>query len=354
MPLWTWLAPLIALAVMIAALFLRMTPIVTALAGLALVAAVVAAVHHAEVIARRVGEPLGTLLLSIAVTVIEVALIVSMVSAGPHNATLARDTIYCVMMITCNGLVGLCLLIGAIRHGEQSFQVMGANAILATLIALTTLALVLPTFTVSSPGPTYTKSQLIFAGTTSLVLWGMAVLFQTGRHRHYFLPTHDGANDDRPEEKPALRLSVISAALLLASLAGVVGLAHAISGPMEVAVARAGAPSIVMSIGIATLTLLPEGVAALRAALNDRLQISLNLALGSALASIGLTIPAVGFTSLLIHTPMTFGLAPKELLLVAVTFVVASITFVAGRSHGLQGIVHLVLFGAFLFFSFVP
>ncbi|HTX24746.1 MAG TPA: hypothetical protein VMD03_08820 [Steroidobacteraceae bacterium] len=356
MPLWTWLAPLLALAAMFAAVYLKMTLIVGAVAGVALIAAVIAAVHHAEVVARRVGEPFGTLLLSIAVTVIEVGLIVSVIAAspGPENATLARDTIYCVTMITCNGLVGLCLLIGAMRHGEQSFQVMGTNAILATLIALTTLSLVLPTFTTSSPGPTYTHSQLIFAGAASFVLWGTAVLLQTGRDRDYFLPTNHAADDDAHHVRPSGRLSALSLLLLLVALTAVVGLAHAGSAPLEAAVAAVGAPKTVMSIAIATLTLLPEGAAAVRAALNNRLQISLNLALGSALASIGLTIPVVGITSIWINMPMAFGLASKELLLVSVTFIIASITFVAGRSHRLQGVVHLVLFGAFIFFSFVP
>lgn len=346
-------APLVSFGLMLGALFLEITLPIAVTEMFVLAAAVMASVHHAEVVAHRVGEPLGALLLTISITVIEVALIIELIVTGPENATLARDTIFAVTMLTCNGIVGLCLVIGGLRHGEQSFHIMGANAILATLIALMTLSLVLPDFTISSPGPTYTSKQLIFAAVTSLALWGAAVFVQTVRHRDYFLPI-DRGSEENGDERPSPRAAIQSGLLLLIALVAVVGLAHEISPTLERGLARAGAPKAVLSIGIAALTLLPEGVAAVRAAMNDRLQISLNLALGSALASIGLTIPVVAFSSILLGVPIVLGLESKELVLAAVTFAVASITFVAGRTHILQGIVHLVILGAFLFFSLVP
>lgn len=347
--------PIVALGLMLAALHLRVTLPIAAVAVLVLVAAVMAAVHHAEVVARRVGEPLGTLLLTISITVIEVALIVSLIASGPESASVARDTIFSVIMLACNGIVGLCLVIGALRHREQSFHVIGANAILATLIALTTLALVLPDFTISSPGPTYTSKQLEFAAIISLALWAAALFVQSVRHRDYFLPIHrDSDEEDDESKRPSGRETILGAILLPISLVAIVGIAHAISPPLEAAVVRAGAPKAVLSVGIAALTLLPECVAAIRAAVHDRLQISLNIALGSALASIGLTIPVVALSSIALGVPIVLGLDPKELILVAVTFIVASITFVAGRTHILQGIVHLAILGTFLFFSLEP
>jgi Ca2+:H+ antiporter len=355
MSLWSWLVPLGALAVMVVAGAVPGVGTVLAiLCTVALIGAVVAAVHHAEVVARRVGEPFGTLLLSVSVTVIEVALIVSvMMAAGPETAVLARDTIFSVIMITCNGLVGASLLIGALRHGEQSFHVIGSNAILATLATLTTLSLVLPSFTSSSDGPTYTNAQLTFAAIVSLVLWGTAVFVQTIRHRDYFLPV-GAVDDDSHGPAPPKREAMVSFVMLLLALVAVVGIAHAISPVLEAFLVAAGAPKAVMSIAIATLTLAPEAAAALRDALRDRLQSSLNLAMGSALASIGLTIPAVALCSRFVGVPLVLGLAPKELVLIILTFGVASITLVAGRTHMLQGVVHLVILGAFLFFSLVP
>jgi Ca2+:H+ antiporter len=350
---WAFLIPALAVALMAVAFI---APIGAALAlacGAALIGAVIAAVHHAEVIAHRIGEPYGTLVLSISITIIEVALIVSiMLAEGEEKATLARDTIFAVIMITTNGLAGLSLLIGALRHREQSFHVIGSNAILATLMALTALTLVLPMFTTSSAGPTYTRSQLSFAAIASLLLWSMFVFVQAVRHGDYFLPV--GLEEDAHAPRPTTRAALASFGALAVSLVAVVGLAELMSPKIEMAVVAAGAPKEVLSIVIALLTLLPEGWAAVRAALADRLQTSLNLSLGSALASIGLTIPAVAFASLLMGTTLVLGLAPKELALLVLTFVVASVTLVAGRTHLLQGVVHLVIFGAFIFFALVP
>jgi Ca2+:H+ antiporter len=352
---WAYLIPAASVSLLIAAFIAPMGIVLAIACALALIGAVIAAVHHAEVIAHRIGEPYGTLVLSISITIIEVALIVTiMVAEGPEKSTLARDTIFSVIMITVNGLVGLSLLIGALRHREQSFHIVGSNAILATLITLSTLSLVLPMFTTSSAGPTYTRSQLSFAAIASLLLWGTFVFVQAVRHRDYFLPVGRDGGEDAHAAVPSTKAALASFGALSISLVAVVGLAELMSPKIEAAVLAAGAPKEVLSIVIAVLTLLPEGWAAVRAALADRLQTSLNLALGSALASIGLTIPAVAFSSMLMGTTLVLGLAPKELALLVLTFVVASVTLVAGRTHMLQGVVHLMIFGAFIFFALVP
>jgi Ca2+:H+ antiporter len=352
---WSWWVPVAALGLLATSLLLHITGTGVLLADLAaLIGAVMAAVHHAEVIAHRVGEPFGTVVLSIAVTIIEVSLLVStMLAGGPDKAALPRDTIFAVIMLTLNGLVGLSMLIGALRHGEQAFQVMGANASLATVITLSSLSLVLPGFTVSSPGPTYTPTQLIFASVASVLLWAAFVFVQTVRHRDYFLPVQrTDAQSHAPQ--PTTARTLASLGMLLVALTAVVGLAHEISPDIEAAVVAAHAPRSVVSIAIAALTLLPEGLAAVQASRADRLQTSLNLAIGGAIASIGLTIPAVSACSLLLGLPLVLGLEGKELVLLSLTFLIASFTLVAGRTHVLLGIVHLVILAAFLFFSVIP
>lgn len=352
----TWI-PLLALGVVGAGLALPDDGVLLAVAVAiaALLGAVIAAVHHAEVVAHRVGEPFGTLVLAVAVTVIEVALIISMMRAGgPDKSALPRDTIFSAIMIICNGAVGLCLLFGGLKHHEQSFRLEGATAALAALIALTTLSLVLPTFTTSSVGATYTGSQLAFASVASLVLWGVFVFVQTVRHRDYFLPTTSVADESAHATPPTPAQTWTSLALLLVALVAVIGLAKMLSPSIERAVTTAGAPQAVIGIVIALLVLLPETWAAVRAARADRLQTSLNLALGSALASIGLTIPAVAVASVLLDMPLQLGLAAKDLVLLVLTFAVSAITLGTGRTNVLQGAVHLVIFAAFLFLSLVP
>jgi Ca2+:H+ antiporter len=355
MPQWALLIPVAAIALLGAALVLPVGAALAIVCAGGLVAAVVAAVHHAEVVAHRVGEPFGTLVLAIAITIIEVALIVSMMLAGgPNTSTLPRETIFAAIMIICNGVVGLCLLLGSLRHHEQSFHIEGANTALATVIALSTLSLVLPTFTTSSVGSTYTVAQLAFASMASLVLWGAFVFVQTVRHRDYFLPVQNAADEELHAAPPSTRLAWASFGMLMVTLVAVVGLAKVLSPSIEATVAAAGAPKTVIGIAIAMLVLLPETWAAARAARANRIQTSLNLAFGSALASIGLTIPAVALASLLIGMPLALGLQAKDLVLLVLTFVVASITLVSGRTHVMQGVVHLVIFAAFLFLAFVP
>jgi Ca2+:H+ antiporter len=349
------LAPIVAAAVLAAAVLSSPGNWMLAVAGAALIAAVLAAVHHAEVIALRVGEPFGTLLLALAVTVIEVALIVSMMLAGgADQAALPRDTIYSTLMIICNGVVGLCLLVGGLRHREQSFRIQGASTSLATLVAMSTLTLVLPTFTTSSPGPTYTHSQLIFAALMSLLLWGLFVFVQTVRHRDYFLPETHADDADVHASPPTASETWASGALLVVGLVSVVGLAKVLSPSIERGLEAVGAPQAVLGIVIAMLVLLPETVAAVNAAASNRLQTSLNLSYGSALASIGLTIPAVAAASVWLELPLILGADAKSLVLLVLTFMVSILTLASGRTHAMQGSLHLVIFAAFLFLAFVP
>ena len=328
--------------------------VMAALVGAVLVATVFAAVYHAEVVAHRVGEPFGTLVLAVAVTVIEVALIVSvMLEGGTDKAGLARDTVFAAVMIVCNGIVGICLLSGGVRHHVQGFQLEGALAALAVLAALTVLTLIVPNVTTSVAGPVLSTSQLVFAGMVSLVLYGSFVFVQTVRHRDYFLPPALG-DEEAHAPPPSGRTALLSLGLLLASLIAVVVLAKALSPTLEAGVNQVGAPKAVVGIMIAALVLLPEGLAALRAARLNRLQTSMNLALGSALASIGLTVPAVAAVSIVLGQPLALGLAPKEGVLLGLTLLVAVITLGTGRTTVLQGVVHLVILAAFLFLSVVP
>jgi len=355
MPRWALFIPLVAAVVLLATLMTPVGAVLAAICTVVLIGAVVAAVHHAEVIAHYTGEPFGTLVLAVAITVIEVALIVSMmISGGSAKSELPRDTVYSAIMIICNGVVGLCLLVGGWRHHEQAFRIEGTSSPLACLIALATLSLVLPAFTTSAPGLMYTGPQLAFASVASLVLWAVFVFVQTVRHRDYFLPRDNGLDPHVHAPPPSRRLAWASFALLIVSLAAVVGLAKALAPTIERAMAAVGAPGTLIGIAIALLVLLPETWAALRAAHANRLQTSLNLALGSALASIGLTIPAVSLVSVGLDIPLVLGLEAKDLVLLTLTFVVGAITLGTGRTTVLQGAVHVVLFAAFLFLAFVP
>jgi Ca2+:H+ antiporter len=355
MPHWAWILPAVALALLAAALVWPIGGVLALACVAALIGAVVAAVHHAEVVAHKVGEPFGTLVLAVAITIIEVALILSMMLAGgAETAALPRDTIFSAVMIICNGVVGICLLLGGWRHHEQVFRLEGANSGLATLIALSTLSLVLPSFTVSAPGPSYTVAQLAFAGVASLVLWSTFVFVQTVRHRDYFLPAGNAADENLHADPPSARQAWASFGVLLAALVAVVGLAKVLSPAIERVVAAAGAPKATIGIAIALLVLLPETWAAVRAAYADRLQTSINLALGSALASIGLTIPAVALASVLLDRQLVLGLGGKELVLLVLTFLVAAFTLATGRTNIMLGAVHVVIFAAFLFLALVP
>jgi Ca2+:H+ antiporter len=256
-------------------------------------------------------------------------------------------------MIICNGVVGLCLLVGGVRHHVVAFRVEGTTPALAVLATQTTLTLVLPALTTTTPGPAFSPAQLVFAGVVSLLLYGVFIFVQTARHRDFFLP-EGTESEDAHAEPPAAVVVWLSLVTLLISLVAVVGLAKVLSPAIEGAVANAGMPQSVVGIAIALIVLLPETGAALRAALRNRMQISFNLALGSALATIGLTIPAVAVTSLTLDLPLALGLAPKEVALLALTLLLSAMTLTGGRATMLQGAVHLVVFAVFLFLAMVP
>ncbi len=350
MTAWTWLVPLAGVSILGAAIALGTGPALAFLAAAGLVGSVFAAVHHAEVVAHRVGEPFGTLVLALAVTVIEASLILSMViSGGAAQAAVPRDTIYAALMIICNGVVGVCLLVGGWHHREQSFRVEGANSGLAALVAMAGLTLVLPAFTTTTPGGTYSDSQLVFAAIASLALWAVFVFVQTVRHRDYFLPAQHADDPDAHAAPPSNAAAWASFGLLMVALVAVVGLAKVLSPTIERAVAAAGAPKAVIGVAIALIVLLPETWAAVRAARADRLQTSMNLAIGSALASIGLTIPVVAIASVWLQIPLVLGLEAKDMALLAITFIMSAITLASGRTHLMQGAVHLVVFAAFGF-----
>ena len=350
---WTWAAPAAAWFLLATSKGIAVPPLVL---GIALIATVLAAVHHAEIVAHRVGEPFGTLLLAVAVTIIELGLIVTLMSAaGEGAATLARDTVFAAVMIILNGLVGICILVGAIRHREQTFQQTGVSASLAALCALTVLTLVLPNFTVTSPGPAYSSAQLGFVAVVSFLLYATFVGVQTVRHRDYFLPPRTTVHDaDTHADPPSNQRALVSAALLVACLGGVVLLAKTLAYPIEKWVLAAGAPQAVVGVIIAALVLLPESIAAVRAALANRLQTSLNLGLGSALATIGLTIPGVAALSLFADMPISLGLGPKGIVLLFLTLIVSTLSLATGRTTILQGAVHLVILGVYLFTTIVP
>ncbi len=318
---------------------------------------IVAAVYHAEIVAHRVGEPFGTLILAVAVTVIEVALIVAvMVSAGPEPSSLARDTVFSAVMITCNGIIGVALLTAAFRHHIPTFNAEGSGAALATVAALATLTLVVPAYTTTTSGPTLSGGQLAYASLASLSLYGLFVFVQAIRHRDYFVS--DDATDDRDDalvaSSPGAREAVTSLVLLVVALVAVVGLAKTVSPNIEEGIDAAGLPASFVGVVIAFLILLPEGAAAVRAAWGNQMQASLNLALGSAMASIGLTIPVIAVLSEIIDTPLLLGLAPVQVVLLAITMFVAALTITPGRSTVMQGGVHLVLFAGFVVLSASP
>jgi Ca2+:H+ antiporter len=358
---WTVLVPVLAVAALVLTWGEHLGPVLVVLLAGLLIGAVLAAVHHAEVVAHRVGEPFGSLVLAAAVTVIEVALILElMASSGSEAATLARDTAFAALMITTNGIAGLSLLLGSRRYGVTLFNAEGSGSALAILTTLATLSLVLPAFTTSEPGKEFSPSQLAFAAVASLGLYLLFVFTQTVRHRDFFLPiTQKGQKtffeeDAGHADPPSTRDAWGSLVLLVVALVAVVGLAEEESPAIEGLVAAAGFPQSFVGVVIASLVLLPETLAAVRAARRGRIQTSLNLAYGSAMASIGLTIPAIALASIWLKGPLVLGLGAVQLVLLALTVVISMLTVVPGRATRLQGEVHLVLLAAFVFLAINP
>jgi Ca2+:H+ antiporter len=358
-PILAWTVPLLA-AVFLALKFAHVIPAeaayVLGLAGILLGATVFAAVHHAEVLALKLGEPFGSIVLAVAVTVIEVGLIVSIMLSGAEGSdVVARDTVFAAVMIVLNGVVGLCLVLGAGKHFEQTFQLQGASSALAVLGTLATLALILPNFAVAASGPSYSVLQLEGIGLMSLLLWGVFVFVQTVKHRDYFLDAPDDASRSAAaREPPSAWIALLSVALLVISLAAVVLLPKGLSYPVAEAIAAVGLPKAFVGVVIAMIVLMPEGLAAVKSALRNRLQNSINLAVGSAIASIGLTIPAVALVSLVLNRRIALGVSPTDMTLLILTLYISALTLGTGRTTVLQGTVHLVIFAAFMLISAVP
>jgi Ca2+:H+ antiporter len=355
---WTLIVPVLATVLLVFTWGRSIGALVQVLGAFALAGAVLAAVNHAEVVAHRVGEPFGSLVLAVAVTIIEVGLIVTlMISGGSGTASLARDTVFAAVMITCNGIVGLALLIGAVRFRLTIFNAEGTGAALATVTTLATLSLVLPTFTLGRPGPEFTSAQLAFAAIASLVLYAGFVITQTVRHRDFFLPLTSAGEVVEAEEHadpPSTGRALASLGLLVVALVAVVGLAKVETPAIRAGVDAVRFPPSFVGVVIALLVLLPETLAAARAASRDRIQTSLNLAFGSAMASIGLTIPAIAVASIWLEGPLILGLDATQMVLLAVTVVVGILTVVPGRATRLEATVHLVLLAAFLFLAVNP
>jgi Ca2+:H+ antiporter len=328
-----------------------------ALMGVALIGAVLSAVHHSEVIANKTGEPYGTLILALSITIIEVSLIIAMMFDGHEGSEfIARDSVFATVMIVISGVIGLCIIVGGFKHHVISFHNEGTNSALAVLTALATFVLVMPMVTVSTPGPDFTTSQLAMAGIASFVLYAAFIFFQTVSHRDYFLPQAEDKKTDLTIHavKPSHLKTTVSVLLLALSLVMVVGLAEALSPAIEAAVKAANAPRAVIGIAIAFLVLMPEGFAAVRAARANRLQSSLNLALGSALASIGLTIPVVAAVALFFNLPLSLGISALNMTLMYLAIFICALTLATGRTTLLQGAVLVIIFFEFMFLSLVP
>lgn len=320
-----------------------------------LAAGISSAVHHAEVIAHRLGPSLGTLILALSVTIIEVALIVSLMGNDtPDSATIARDTVFAAIMIVTNGIIGICIILGGLKHKELNFQTMGTTALLGVLTVLSTLTLVLPNFTETTPGPTYGAGQLIFASVASLVLYSALVWAQTKSHKSFFEAQTNEDRNGKSHDTPRLMRAIFSFLGLLLSLVAVVGLAKLLSPAIESTITQLGAPKAVVGIVVALLVLAPETFAAVNAAKTNQLQTSLNLALGSGAASIALTIPAVSVYSLTSGKPLSLGLDPKGMIFLMLTFIAGSFTFSAGRTTALHGLVHLAILASYLAIAFMP
>lgn len=355
LPLWTLIAPVLTLSLLgLQWLGFELTVWYSLVLALGLMISVMAAVHHAEIIAYGIGEPLGTLVLALAVTVIEVSLIVSIMLAAESGATvLARDTVFATVMIILNLIIGLSFLLGGARFREQSFLLSGTSTALTTLAAIVVLTLILPNFTTSVSGPRYSDSQLSFVAIVSLVLYLLFVFIQAVRHRDYF--RHIAVNEEskQPTEVP-IKTLIISGLFLLLSLVAVVLSAKLLSPIVKDGVQALGAPEALVGIIIAAIVLTPEGYASLRAAANNQLQTSLNLALGSALATIGLTIPVVAVVAIAMDMTLVLGLDNKSIVLLILSLFIASLSMSTGRITVMQGAVHVVLFLTYLFMTIVP
>ncbi|MFP7656678.1 calcium:cation antiporter [Chryseobacterium proteolyticum] len=322
------------------------------IAGILLTGSVLSAVHHAEVVAHKVGEPFGTIILALCITIIEVALIISLMIAGGDQAvTLARDTVFAAVMIILNGILGICILVGGVKYYEQFFARTSATTYLVSIVSILALTLILPNFTSSVNGPFYNMAQLIFVSIACLVIYGVFLMVQTVRHRNYFIITSDDPDSHYIPSKIATLISFI---FLVICLIIVVLMAKGLSATIENMVQSVGAPKSLVGVIIAAVVLLPEGVAAIRAARNNQIQSSVNLALGSALASIGLTIPAVSIVCIMYDIPFVLGLDRKDIILLSLSVFIVMLSLSRGKTNVLYGTVLLVNLAAYIFTVIVP
>jgi len=349
---WTIIAPTLAWMLLLSGL-IQYNVFFQILAGLFLILSVMSAVHHSEKIAHKVGEPYGTIILAVAITVIEVSIIISLMISGGNNAvSIARDTVYSATMLILNGIVGSCLFIGGLKHHVQRFSRHSVIIALVSLVSILMLTLVIPTFTSSIKGPYYTTPQLIFVSIACLIIYSTFLFAQTTRHREYFLST----SVDKKEQTIIIskRSFLISFIFLLVSLGIVVLLAKSLASTLESIVIGYKLPVQLVGVLIAAIILLPEGSAAIIAAKKNRLQTSLNLALGSALASIGLTIPCVAVVCSIFDFKITLGLDIKSIILLGLSVFTVILSLISGRSNIVYGVVLLVNLMAFVFLIIHP
>lgn len=349
---WTTSLPILAWILYFSGLIESHT-IFQIIATILLIFSVMSAVHHSEIIAHKVGEPFGTIILAVAITIIEVSIIVSlMVSGGKEASSLARDTVFSATMLILNGIVGLCLFIGALKYKEQNFSKHSATIALVSIVSIVILTLVFPTFTTSKVGPYYSTPQLIFVSIACLIIYSFFLFAQTTRHREYF---RSGDDDDKTKNvQIGKKVFITSLGFLIICLAIVVLLAKTLSPTIERIVINHHLPKTLVGIIIAGIILLPEGIAAIVASLNNRLQTSLNLALGSALASIGLTIPCVAVVSMLFQFDIILGIDIKSMLLLGLSVFIVMLSLISGRTNIVYGAVLLVNLMAYIFLIINP
>lgn len=333
--------------------FLKEGAVFTNILGAVLLfGSVLAAVHHAEVIAEKIGEPYGTIVLAVCITILEVGLIISfMLSGGEGAMTYPRDTIFAAVMLILNGILGICILVGGVKYSEQFFARSSATTYLVSLIAILTLTLILPNYTSSISGPFYSTPQLIFVSVACLVIYGTFLMVQTVRHREYFVVED---NEENQHATPSKLQTISSLVLLIICLAVVIFMAKGLSPVIENFVENIGAPRALVGVIIASVVLLPEGLAAINAARKNRIQSSINLGLGSALASVGLTIPAVSVVCLIYDIPFVLGLDIKSIILLGLSVFIVMLSLSRGKTNILYGTVLLVNLAAYIFTVIFP
>ncbi|HEY2103977.1 MAG TPA: hypothetical protein VGH08_12090 [Chthoniobacterales bacterium] len=311
--------------------------------------------RHADCLAVKSGEPYGTLILTLSAITIEVMMISAAMLHGANNPTLARDMMFAVIVIALNGLVGLSLLLGGLKHHEQHYNLQGTNAYLNTIMALAVLGLVLPNYTTSLSGPKFSPVQEIFLVVTSLILYAIFLLIQTKRHSEYFIESERVVGSGHtPHHQMEIRSGTYHAVMLVLYLVAVVVLAEKFAIPLDNAIERFGMPQAFGGAIVAGLVLAPEALAGINAAMRNQLQRSVNILQGSVLASIGLTIPAVLVIGMTTHRSVTLGLEGGNLPLLLLTLVVSVVTFASGKTSILQGCIHLLLFAVFFLLIFAP